>query len=449
MRESHGKRLTVLVSAHEVSPVLGSECSSGWNVLTRLGEYHNIVVLHAETNQFETNNYKEEIEKLWDQGEENSVKFVSIPQPNITKIIAGLNRLLSPAKTSVGIPPLYFLGVYFWERAVFRQAKWLMRSTQFDLVHHFNHISYREPGLLYKTGLPFIWGPVSGAFNLPLPFLSDRPFGFRVKFILRNFLSRWRNRFAVRIKNAARNASLILYVTPGDKLFFESKNCHHIRPSLDVGANVAFQSSESTEAFSAPQTDDFLRVLWVGRLDYIKSLDILLKALGGDEGLLSKVQLTIVGDGELLNHYKAMAVEQGIHNILWAGAVSNAEVFDFMKSADVLVHTSVKEAGSAVVLEALSVGLPVICHDAFGFSYTITESCGLKVPFKDPRESIQGFNRALWRCINDPELVPSLKLGAKDRASNLSWDYLAKSIAIDYSNIISEHESQCDQRLGS
>jgi len=257
-----------------------------------------------------------------------------------------------------------------------------------------------------------------------------------VKFILRNCLNVLRKQFSIRIREAVNKASLVLYVTPDDRLFFESKNCKNMHSSLDVGANIAFKEIDESEVSLIPLNNDPLRVLWAGRLDYLKSLDLLLKALGHDKELLSKVHLTVVGDGELSHYYKSMAAAQGVHNILWRGAVSNAEVLDLMKSADVLVHTSVKEAGSAVVLESLSVGLPVICHDAFGFSYTITENCGLKIPFRDPAKSILGFNRALWRCINEPELVPSLKLGAKDRASKLTWDALAKSIAMDYCNII-------------
>jgi glycosyltransferase involved in cell wall biosynthesis len=428
------KKLSVLISAHEVSPALGSECSSGWNLLTRLGKYHDIDVLYAETNQFGTNNYKKEIDKNLNNLKETSINFISIPQPRITQMIAALNKLLSPKKTSVGIPPLYFLGVYFWEKAVLKKAKSLMLTKKFDLVHHFNHISYREPGFLYKTGLPFVWGPVSGTFSLPISFLNDRPFWFSLKFIFRNFLSFLRNRFSKRIRTAISKASLILYVTPDDKIFFESSGSNYLRQSLDVGCEDMLEA-RGNSFIGTKKADNTLRILWVGRLDYIKSLDILLEALGRDKKLLSKTHLTIVGDGELSSQYRDIAVQKKLININWTGSVPHSEVQDLMKSADVLVHTSVKEAGSAVVLESLSAGLPVICHDAFGFSYTITQECGLKIPLLGPKESVLGFNKALWRCINEPELLPHLKMGCKQRSKELSWDYLAESIANDYLSI--------------
>jgi len=177
-------RLSVLVSAHEVSPVLGSECSSGWNILTRLGNHHNLTVLYAETNQFKTNDYKYEVEKALEENSDIKTEFLSIPQPKITRLISKLNRFISGSETSVGIPPLYFLGVYFWERSVLKTAKRLHKLNNYDLVHHFNHLSYREPGFLYKLDLPVIWGPMSGTFNLPYSFLVGKPLIFKIKFII-------------------------------------------------------------------------------------------------------------------------------------------------------------------------------------------------------------------------------------------------------------------------
>lgn len=44
------KQLNILISAHEMSPYQGSECAEGWNIVKRLGEYHNITVLYSLYN---------------------------------------------------------------------------------------------------------------------------------------------------------------------------------------------------------------------------------------------------------------------------------------------------------------------------------------------------------------------------------------------------------------
>ena len=51
----------ILLKAHEISPIRGSECSNGWNFVKGLSEFVDLTVIHAETNQYQTINYSKEI----------------------------------------------------------------------------------------------------------------------------------------------------------------------------------------------------------------------------------------------------------------------------------------------------------------------------------------------------------------------------------------------------
>jgi glycosyltransferase involved in cell wall biosynthesis len=114
------------------------------------------------------------------------------------------------------------------------------------------------------------------------------------------------------------------------------------------------------------------------------------------------------------------------------GLISKKEVLASMKESDFLVHTSIKEAASAVVLEALSEGLPVICHDAFGLSFAVTKSCGIKVGFKSPENSINEFKKAIYILSKDKLLRSKLSLGAKERSNELNWQSMAETISLGY-----------------
>ena len=46
-------------------------------------------------------------------------------------------------------------------------------STNFDLVHQVNFMTFREPGYLWTLDAPFVWGPWGGGAELPLAFLAD------------------------------------------------------------------------------------------------------------------------------------------------------------------------------------------------------------------------------------------------------------------------------------
>ena len=90
------------------------------------------------------------------------------------------------------------------------------------------------------------------------------------------------------------------------------------------------------------------------------------------ENWSSKFEITIIG-GRTLKHniFQDVAIGLGLQKINWLGAVTHSEVGRYMDLSDLLIHTSIKEAGCSVVLEALAHGLPVISHDAFGMAHEI------------------------------------------------------------------------------
>ena len=116
------KKLNILITAHELSPVLGSECGAAWNIVTRLAKYHNITILYARTNQFGTNNYEADVSSYIKGNFLENIKFIAIDQPRETKFIASLNKIISHNKSNVGNPILYFLGVRYWEKSAYRKV---------------------------------------------------------------------------------------------------------------------------------------------------------------------------------------------------------------------------------------------------------------------------------------------------------------------------------------
>jgi Glycosyltransferase len=88
------------------------------------------------------------------------------------------------------------------------------------------------------------------------------------------------------------------------------------------------------------------------------------------------------------------------------------------------------------VLEALSLGLPVICHDACGMGIAVTKKCGIKIPLCDPQTSIEGFSQAIRRIFDDKALVESLSRGALERAAELSWDKKVEEIVAGYEDVV-------------
>jgi glycosyltransferase involved in cell wall biosynthesis len=86
-------------------------------------------------------------------------------------------------------------------------------------------------------------------------------------------------------------------------------------------------------------------------------------------------------------------------------------------------------------MEALSLGVPVVCHDACGMGVAVDGRCGIKVPLRDPATSVRGFADALAQLAAQPALLRALSKGALDRARELDWDSNVEAIAAVYARI--------------
>lgn len=424
------ERLKILISAHEFSPVQGSECAEGWNIVTRLAKYHDITVLYASGSQFKSNSYIQAINNYFNSNNHIAgLSLTNIDQPGITKFIVRFNSNFLKIG-SIGLPFLYFLGYNFWQKAAFAEAKRLHKIYNFNIVHQLTQITFREPGYLWKLGIPFIWGPTGGTSTLPKEFkslLSWQSIAFEN---LRTFSNFYQFNFVRRIRQANKRASLIYAFSKEDASHFKKRAKGHIMLMLDAGTYI-----RSDKFIPKIEGSSIITGIWCGQLVDRKAPAILLKALALDQLTKEKLKFIIIGSGPLETSLFKLAADLDLENLEWIRKVSHEEIFGLMGNADFFVHTSYREATSNVIPEALSMGLPVICHDANGMSIAINETCGIKVPLTSPEDSVNGFHEAIKRLILDRVLLEKLKLGAFKRAQEISWDVIAETIANDYSEI--------------
>lgn len=107
--------------------------------------------------------------------------------------------------------------------------------------------------------------------------------------------------------------------------------------------------------------------LFVGRLSLEKGVNTLLAAWGK---IGSKIPLKIVGDGPLAT--RVAEASRRIPGIEWLGHKPRQSVLDLMKGAAALIFPSILYEGFPVtIVEAYSVGLPVIASNLGGMSSII------------------------------------------------------------------------------
>lgn len=146
-----------------------------------------------------------------------------------------------------------------------------------------------------------------------------------------------------------------------------------------------------------------------------------------------------MGEGPETETWKCLAVQLGLSDKLtWHGRITHDAALQRMNKAHMLMFTSIKEGTPHVVAEAISLGLPVICHDACGMGTLVTESCGVKIPLKDSATSIVGFANALTQIEQHPEWVERMSCGAIERAKELTWSKKAQEVSQGYVEALAE-----------
>jgi glycosyltransferase involved in cell wall biosynthesis len=118
-----------------------------------------------------------------------------------------------------------------------------------------------------------------------------------------------------------------------------------------------------------PRTEN--RVVFVGRVEEEKKLDVLLKAVALMDPKLH-VNVEIVGDGEHRKALENLAVELGIRsNVHFAGRVSDEELRAALTRASVFAIASIAELQSIATMEAMASGLPVVAADAMALPHLV------------------------------------------------------------------------------
>ena len=190
-----------------------------------------------------------------------------------------------------------------------------------------------------------------------------------------------------------------------------------------------------------------LRICWSGMHIGSKALPILLHALDRCQSPL-RVELSVLGEGPSTEGWKRVAGSLTNRlSVRWPGRLDHNSALSEMNRADVFAFPSLQEATSTVVMEALAMGLPVLCHDACGMGKAVTSECGIKIPLVDPETSIRGFSAALDHLMRNPKEVFRLSQGALRRARELTWDAKVERMLNVYEQILEHPDPSFDESV--
>jgi glycosyltransferase involved in cell wall biosynthesis len=155
------------------------------------------------------------------------------------------------------------------------------------------------------------------------------------------------------------------------------------------------------------------RLLFVGRLDYLKGVAELLRALAVLRGEGRKPVLTLVGEGPNRKEFEDLARELKLEDaVVFRGYVPMGEpLWRVYREHDLFVFPSFTEGAPKVVIEAAANGLPIVSTQVGGIPDIVSPDNGILVP---PKE-VEPLADAIRRLLADDEL--RLRLAG----NNIRW----------------------------
>lgn len=159
--------------------------------------------------------------------------------------------------------------------------------------------------------------------------------------------------------------------------------------------------------------------LYVGNVYPHKNAESLVDAFSRLYSEGSKMKLIFVGKEDYFyRRLKKYVTTQQVKNVEFAGFVTDSVLAKLYKNASALVAPSLMEGFGLTVLEAMSMGVPIVCSDIPAF----TEACGTVPVYFNPLET-QSITDALTRMteMNLKEKKNRAKLGIT-QSRKFSWD---------------------------
>jgi glycosyltransferase involved in cell wall biosynthesis len=179
--------------------------------------------------------------------------------------------------------------------------------------------------------------------------------------------------------------------------------------------------------------NDFL-ILFLGRINFKKGLDLLARAYGQIARQYSKVHLAIVGpdnEGYMRQVQAWLAKECVLDRVTFTGMLLSRDKLAAFADADVFVLPSYTENFGLAVVEAMACGVPVVISNRVNIWREVAQAEAGLIVNCDSGELAE----ALLKAMNDPELKKMGEKGKRLVQDRYTWDRVAIQMLQVYQSI--------------
>ena len=180
---------------------------------------------------------------------------------------------------------------------------------------------------------------------------------------------------------------------------------------------------------------DKLKLLFVGRLEKIKGLDLLLQALARIKNRLPVFELRVIGDGSQKRKLELLTSELGLNErVRFLGRKIKKDLAKEYYQANIFLLPSLSEGQPLTLLEAWAAQLPVIVTRVSHNQYMVEEN---KDGFLVEPGSIESLEKILIKAFEQVNKWPLIgERGYKKTKKDFTWEKTIEKIAGVYSQVL-------------
>ena len=214
---------------------------------------------------------------------------------------------------------------------------------------------------------------------------------------------------------------------PGDyEIIPNGVDIHHFRPDVPLIQEYC---------------DGKLNIVFMGRLEFRKGLNYLLKAFYYVKKEMPNTRLIICGPGtRLRKRYEQWVKDVRLKDVVFTGLVNFEEQPSYYRTADVFCAPNTShESFGLVLVEAMATGRPVVASNIEGFASVVTDGKdGLLVP----PMTVRPLANTLLKLLNDKQLRLQMGENGLITAQKYDWEGVAARVLAYYSKTIEKTRRQ-------
>ena len=421
----------IIVIAYQLHYSKGSECSIAWEYINHVSKRNKLTVLYGTSGSFHSVGDTYAMEEWCKDHILENVTFIPVHPSHPTK---------NYGFSLIG-QYLFYKEYRKWHEDAAKIVSELMDRDKYDIIHFHGPTGYREPGVLYNFPLPYVWGP-TGGFGGANPRLlkASGSIAGALHMLVKRIMNDIQAYTDRRVRKALKASDVVIccssetekYVSRiiGKKhhsvLLYRSENCMQRISDLNISK---FDNEKIHFMFS-------------GTIDNRKALIFILEALSKIPRN-NRIVLDVLGDGPLKKKLEKWAENHGIsQNIIWHGMLPREKVFDLVNNSQLMIISSLHDATTTVLWEAMSMCVPVMTLNHKGMGDVIKEDSGFKIQPHSYNQVVSDMSKIFKEILSNPSVLKEKAQKLLEDRKPYTWD----ERELFYENVFELAEKQFKKR---